>query len=391
MDRPGDKKNKVKTRKTRSYYDYGLLCSIIFLTIFGVIMIYSASAYTAKIKFDDAAYFMKKQAGIAAAGFVLMILISLVFDYHFFVKLSWIPYFGSYVLMAITMIFGDEINGRRRWLNIAGYSFQPTEVVKIALILFLSLQIVSHRDEMDDWSGLGKIFAFDLPLAGLVALNNLSSGIIIFMIAVIMTFVSTKKRWPYAVLLGIIVAALIFSKPMASVLSRMPFLKDYQINRILVWVDPEAHPFEGGYQVLQGLYAIGSGGFWGKGLGESIQKLGFIPESENDMIFSIICEELGILGALCVLFVFGYMLYRIFVIANKAPDSYGSYICIGVIAHIALQVILNIAVVCNAIPNTGVTLPFISYGGSSILILMCEMGLVLCVSRSIRLDQGRLQ
>lgn len=370
--------------KRKHFYDYELLVSILFLAIFGLVMIYSSSSYTAQLKIGDAGYYMKRQGMIAALGLVFMIVISLI-DYHFFLQWSIVPYVGSYILLIVTMIIGEEINGRKRWLRIAGLQFQPTEIVKIALILFLAFMIVKMGKEINEWSGLGKIFALDLPLAALVAANNLSSGIIIIMIAVAMTFVATKKRWPYAVFIGAVLLFMVFAKPLGTALTTIGLLKEYQLNRILVWLDPAAHPLDGGYQVLQGLYAIGSGGFWGKGLGQSIQKLGFVPEAQNDMIFSIICEEMGLVGAVAVIAVFGFMIYRMVVIANSSPDKYGSFICIGVIAHIAIQVILNIAVVCNLIPNTGVTLPFISYGGTSVLILMCEMGLVLSVSRSINL------
>ena len=164
-------------------------------------------------------------------------------------------------------------------------------------------------------------------------------------------------------------------------------LKPYQLSRIHVWLSPEAYPMDGGYQVLQGLYAIGSGGLFGKGLGESIQKMGFVPEAQNDMIFSIICEELGFFGALCVIMIFLFLISRFVLIANNAPDLLGALIVVGVMAHIAIQVILNIAVVTNTIPNTGITLPFISYGGTSVILLMAEMGMVLGVSNQIRLER----
>ena len=163
-------------------------------------------------------------------------------------------------------------------------------------------------------------------------------------------------------------------------------LEGYQLERIRVWQNPEAYPQDGGWQVLQGLYAIGSGGLFGRGLGQSIQKLGFIPEAMNDMVFSIICEELGLFGALCVILLFLFMVWRFMVIANNAPDLLGALIVVGVMAHISIQVILNVAVVTNTIPNTGISLPFISYGGTSILFLMAEMGMVLGVSNRIPLE-----
>ena len=166
----------------------------------------------------------------------------------------------------------------------------------------------------------------------------------------------------------------------------LKILKAYQLERIEVWKNPEAYPQSGGWQVLQGLYAIGSGGLFGRGLGESIQKLGFIPEAMNDMVFSIICEELGLFGALCVILLFLFMIWRFMVIANNAPDLLGALIVVGVMAHIAVQVILNVAVVTNSIPNTGISLPFISYGGTSVLFLMAEMGMALGVSNRITME-----
>lgn len=170
-------------------------------------------------------------------------------------------------------------------------------------------------------------------------------------------------------------------------LEKIGLLQPYQLERIHVWLDPEAYPMDGGFQVLQGLYAIGSGGLVGKGLGESIQKMGFVPEAQNDMIFSIICEELGLFGAVSVILIFLFMIYRFMLIANNAPDLFGALLVVGVMGHIAIQVILNIAVVTNTIPNTGITLPFISYGGTSVLFLMIEMGMVLSVSNQIKLEK----
>ena len=170
-------------------------------------------------------------------------------------------------------------------------------------------------------------------------------------------------------------------------LEAIGLLQSYQLERINVWLNPEAFSQEGGFQVLQGLYAIGSGGLLGKGLGESVQKMGFLPEAQNDMIFSIICEELGLFGAVSVIFIFLFMIYQFMIVANSAPDLFGALLVVGVMAHIAIQVILNIAVVTNSIPNTGITLPFISYGGTSVLFLMVEMGIVLSVSNQIKLEK----
>ena len=187
--------------------------------------------------------------------------------------------------------------------------------------------------------------------------------------------------------MGFLIGVLILAPYIGDVLVKLRILQDYQLARINVWRNPVKYSRSGGYQVLQGLYAIGSGGFFGKGLGQSLQKLGFVPEAQNDMIFSIICEELGLFGAVCLIMMFMFMIYRFVVIAENAPDLFGSMLVVGIMAHIAIQVILNIAVVTNVIPNTGVTLPFISYGGTSVMLLMVEMGIALSVSNQIRQEE----
>ena len=180
---------------------------------------------------------------------------------------------------------------------------------------------------------------------------------------------------------------LAFAGPIGKFLTTVGLLQPYQYRRIEAWLNPESDPTDKGFQVLQGLYAIGSGGLVGQGLGESIQKLGFLPESQNDMIFAIICEELGLFGAVSIILIFLFMIYRFMIIANNAPDLFGALLVVGVMGHIAIQVILNIAVVTNTIPNTGITLPFISYGGTSVLFLLMEMGIVLSVSNQIKLEK----
>lgn len=213
------------------------------------------------------------------------------------------------------------------------------------------------------------VIALVLPIVALVGTNNLSTAIIILGIAVIVVFVSDKR---YMQFVWIAAAG-------AGMMALFLGMESYRLERIAIWKNPEA--YEKGYQTIQGLYAIGSGGLFGRGFGESIQKLGFVPEAQNDMIFSIICEELGFVGATILMLVFLVLIWRFMVIAVHAPDLFGSLIAAGAMGHIAIQVILNVAVVTNTIPNTGITLPFISYGGTSVLFLLSEMGLVLAVSR----------
>ena len=284
-------------------------------------------------------------------------------------------YLAAIVLCTAVIFIGTDANGQARWLKIGPLSFQPSEFAKFAVIIFLATVIYKTPQKMGEFMSLVKIMAIVLPIVAVVAYNNLSTAIIILGIAVCMLFVASPKYSHFVLMAAAVgVVGVVFIS-----------FEAYRMDRIKIWLNPEA--YEKGYQTLQGLYAIGSGGLFGKGLGESMQKLGFIPEAQNDMIFSIICEELGLFGAISVILIFMFMIYRFMVIAGNAPDLMGAMIVIGVMAHIAIQVILNIAVVTNTIPNTGVTLPFISYGGTSVMFLMLEMGMVLSVSNQIKLEQ----
>lgn len=381
---------KKKIKKPHRFYDYSLLFTIIFLTVFGLIMIYSASSYRAQIDYKNPAYFAMRQAAIAAFGGIAMYIVSRI-DYHWFVRFAVFAYVLSGITMLLTMFTGLGVasHGKKRWLRLGSdaLQFQPTELVKISLILLLAVLISKLGVRINSRRGAGLVIGLSFPLALLVTFNNLSSGIIICGIVFVMLFVACKVKWPFFLCAGAGVGILAAAPYIGHLLEAVGILKDYQLGRINVWKDPLMYSQSGGYQVLQGLYAIGSGGLFGKGLGESLQKMGFLPEAQNDMIFSVICEELGLFGAISLILIFMFMIYRFMVIAGNAPDLLGSMIVVGVMAHIAIQVILNIAVVTNAIPNTGVTLPFISYGGTSVLFLMLEMGLVLSVSNQIKLEK----
>ena len=376
-----------KKKRPRRFYDYSLLFTIIFLTVFGLIMIYSSSYYNAQVNGQPPSYYMVRQAQIAFAGFVMMLVISKM-NYHFFAKFTIPAIVVSYVCMLLVNFtsLGIEVNGKKRWLGTRSLRIQPAELVKVTVILVLAVMITKLGKKINEWRVWGMLAALIGPLALLVTANNLSSGIIIVGIAFVMMFVACKRKWPFVLTAALIAAVILFAEPVALALEQVGILHEYQLERILVWKEPEAYAQDGGFQVLQGLYAIGSGGLLGKGLGQSIQKLSFLPEPQNDMIFAIICEELGLFGAVSVILIFLFMLYRFMVIAGNAPDLFGALLVVGVMAHIAIQVVLNIAVVTNVIPNTGITLPFISYGGTSVLFLMIEMGMVLSVSNQIRLE-----
>lgn len=368
-------RKREEAGKTTRYFDYSLLFIIIFLVCFGLVMLYSTSSYDGQLKFQDSAYYVKKQLFATSLGFMAMYIISRI-DYHFWIRFAGAAYIGALVLCTAVIFIGQEFNGQKRWLKIGPLSFQPSEFAKIAVILFLAVLISKMPKQMKKFKTLVKILAGVSPIIAVIAYNNLSTAIIIVGIAVMMSFVASPKYAQFFALGG-------FGVVFGGVFI---YLERYRAERLRIWLNPE--DYEKGYQTLQGLYAIGSGKLFGKGLGESMQKLGFLPEAQNDMIFSIICEELGLFGAICVILLFVLMLWRFMIIANNAPDLYGALLVVGIMAHISIQVILNIAVVTNTIPNTGITLPFISYGGTSVLFLLSEMGLALSVSRGIRLDEA---
>ena len=368
----------------RDYYDYNLLAIVILLTCFGLVMLYSTSAYEAMIESggDDMTYF-RKQA-IISAGALVLALIGSLFDYHFLARFSMPLYWIAVGFLIITKFIGREVNGARRWIYFGPISFQPAEMAKLAIILFLPVLIVKMGYKFKNWKAPGVVFGFGAftSLCTYQFTDNLSTAIIILGITAVLIFIAHPETKPFLIMAAVgsvVVAILVWI-----LIHMADGSENFRIRRIQVWLDPESYSSLGGYQIMQGLYAIGSGGFFGKGLGNSTQKLGALPEAQNDMIFSIICEELGVFGAVLVIMMFIFMLYRLFFIAQNAPDLLGSLIVSGIFVHIALQVVLNIAVVTNMIPTTGITLPFVSYGGTSILFLMAEMALALSVSRQIR-------
>ena len=356
-------------------FDYTLLLIVIFILAFGLVMLYSTSAYAAALKRGDSTYYLTKQLFAAGLGFVGMFF-STKIDYRRWSTLVWPLYLSSIFLCVFVILLDRNINGQSRWLSVGGISVQPSEIAKVAVILLLANIIDRAPKAQRDIKGSMKTLSLVLPLFMVVAYNNLSTAIIIMGIAFIMVFVASPK---YGYFFGLAAGGILLIVVYIA-------LESYRAGRIGAWLNPEQYIEGNGFQVLQGLYAIGSGGLFGKGLGGSMQKY-IVPEAQNDMIFSIICEELGVFGAVCIILLYILLLYRLLYIANHAKDMFGSYICIGIMGHIALQVILNIAVVTNSIPNTGVTLPLISYGGTSVAILLTELGLALSVSKNMEFEE----
>ena len=380
--------------QTQKYYDYNLLASVILLTCFGLIMLYSTSAYRAQVDMGDDMFYFSKQA-IISAGCLVLVLIASQIDYHIYAKLATFSYVVANIFLFLTKFIGRNIKGATRWIYFGPISFQPAEFGKLAIILFLPVLIIKLGRNMRGWKAPVIVFGFGALTSFLTYefTDNLSTAIIILGITFVLIFVTHPKTKPF--IIGGTSLLVIGTIVLRSVVSAIGTTDNFRFNRILVWMDPEAYAKKGGYQIMQALYAIGSGGFFGKGLGNSAQKLEAVPEAQNDMIFSIVCEELGLFGAAMLTLMFLFLLYRLMFIAQNAPDLLGSLIATGIFAHIAIQVVLNIAVVINLIPTTGITLPFVSYGGTSIMFLMAEMALALSVSRQIKFkeeeDRVRLQ
>lgn len=381
--------SRIRITKEARYFDFGLLFVVLFLLVFGMVMIYSSSSYIAQIDFHDSMYFLKRQVYAVIAGVGAMAFFA-IWDYRKWKRFGIIAYLISLILVFSLIFIGVTVKGATRWIPLfAGFNIQPAEVAKLGMILFLAEMISFLKEYVDSRKFIIMVGVSVLFLSGMIYVisNNLSSAVIVAGIAYLMMFVASSNYKSYAIVTFVgfgIVLLLVVGILYGG------WFDSFRSARIMAWKHPEKYADNKSFQTLQALYAVGSGGFFGKGLGASMQKLGFIPEAQNDMIFSIICEELGLFGAISVILLFVLLIWRCIVIAINAEDLYGSMIVVGVMAHIGIQVILNIAVVTNTIPNTGISLPFISYGGSSVLFLLIEMGLVLSVSREIRLKQDRI-
>lgn len=370
----GREERTDKRQRNFRYFDYSLLIIVLFMVCFGLVILYSTSSYNGQVKFQDSAYYLKKQLFADILGIAVMAFVAQI-DYRVWKNFWFLAYAGAFGMCTLVLFVGQELNGAKRWLKLGPVSFQPSEMAKVAIIIFLATIISKMPKQMGKFTALIKVMLLVMPMVVIVASENLSTAIIILGIAICLVFVSSPKYMQFIVMGGVVIA---FG-------AAFIMLESYRAERLKIWLEPEK--YEKGYQTLQGLYAIGSGGLFGKGLGASMQKLGFVPEAQNDMIYSIICEELGLFGAVCVILLFLILIWRFMVVASNAQDLYGALIVTGVLAHIAIQVILNIAVVTNTIPNTGISLPFISYGGTSVAFLLAEIGLVLSVSRGIRLEE----
>ncbi len=367
-----DARVKKEKKIVRQGIDIPFFILVIMLLAFGLVMMFSASFPSALYRQGDSFHFIKSQLFAAALGVAAMIFLSF-WDYKFWRRLALPLFVVSIVLLILVLVIGKEVNGAKRWIYIGPINFQPSEVVKLGVIVFFAHCISTFNQYMNKFStGILPYFAMLGVISGLMILEPHYSGtILICGVGLILIFAGGASLKWITLFGGMGVAGMTY----------IILFTDYATSRIQTWLDPSRDPSGKSYQILQSLYAIGSGGLMGLGLGQSRQKYLYIPEPHNDFIFAIVCEELGFIGAMFVIILFALLIWRGFVIAFNAPDKFGSLLTIGIISLVAIQFLLNIAVVTNSIPVTGMPLPFFSYGGTSLMILLAEMGIVLSVSR----------
>lgn len=387
---------KRKKAPVKHAPDYLLVAMIVLIVGFGIVMVYSASHYHGMTRFNDAFMFAKKQFMFGLVGIIAMLGVTYFFNYRLLanLKLARLLYYGSMVLVLCAYVFGEEVNGSSRWLKLGPIQLQPSEIVKIAVIIMLSAFIMKYKKKLDQFTyvlwGAGIIL---LPTA-IVLKENMSSAIVIAGVGFLILFLSTPRVWYYIV--GIIAVAILAVGAYYIAINNIQFegilgdiLPPYRLSRIRVWKDPWIDPIGGGYQPIQSLYAIGSGGLFGAGLGQGIQKLGFIPEPHNDIIFAVICEELGLVGAGLLLLAYGVLVIRGFSIATHAQDLFGALVAAGISGMVGIQVLINVAVNTNTIPTTGMQLPMVSYGGTALLILLGSLGILVNISRTATIGKPK--
>ena len=370
---------KKKTGKFSSFLnnpiDFTLLITIILLIGIGLVMVLSASSPSALAITGDSYKYFNKQLLFAVLGVIAMTAISKI-DYRFYQKFYKQAWWISAALLVAVKLIGKTVNGAQRWIYITEtLSFQPSEIVKFLVIIFYAGILVKNRDDLPYfWKGLVKHICMVAPLIALLILEpHFSASIVIIGIVCIMMIVAGCKFSQFiAVGGGIGIPAIIL------LIVKSP----YRLKRVVSFLDPWKDATDTGWQVIQSLYAIGSGGLFGVGLGDSKQKYLYIPEPHNDFIFSIIGEELGFVGCTVIIILFAIFIWRGILIAMKAPDMFGSLVAVGITALVGIQVIINIAVVTSSMPATGMPLPFFSYGGTALFILLCQMGVLLNISRA---------
>lgn len=377
-------KKEKKRENTQKPFDFSLCITIFLLLALGIVMVLSASAPSSLSTTGNSYTYVSKQLMFAAIGMVLMFFISKV-DYRILKKFYKFAYVISLFFLALVIVpgIGVTVNGAKRWVDFGFGSFQPSEIAKICLIVFYAGYLTEHKSELSTIKGFIKSFCFLIPPIAILFFlqDHLSASIVIVLIISIMNIMAGIKM-KHFVGMGAIAgtAAAVGMWALATFKEK----GNFRIARITSFLDPFADISGNGWQVVQGLYAIGSGGLFGVGLGESKQKYLYIPEPHNDFIFAVLAEELGFAGCIIVIALFAIFIWRGLIIAMKAQDSFGSLLAVGITSLVGIQAIINIAVVTSSMPVTGMSLPFFSYGGTALLILLCSMGVLLNVSRTAK-------
>lgn len=387
--------SKRRKRSSKRGPDLIFLSTLLLILCFGVVMVFSASYYVAMTNQGNRFHFVKRQVIMGLIGLTAMFFVTYFIDYSFFRRRSIVllSYFGSLSLVLAVLVMGVEKKGAQRWIEIAGISFQPSELVKVAVIITLSAFIANNQAKMHkalyifiSWAIVG------IP-AGLIATENLSSAIVVGFVGMVIIFVSSKVTWYFPLFIGGGVGFGMYAYNLAMTTERSEelgarelggILKQYRLDRLRIWKNPWLDPQDKGYQAIQSLYAVGSGGLFGLGLGMGVQKLGFIPEPHNDIIFAVIAEELGLVGAAGIIIAFTILVVRGLIIGIQARDLFGMLVATGLSAMIGIQVLINVAVNTNTIPTTGMQLPFISYGGTALVVALGSMGIILNISRTAK-------
>jgi len=390
MQNREEKKTKKFSKFLNNKMDYVLVITVLILVSLGVVMVLSASAPSALSKTGSSYTYFIKQFGFAVFGIIAMLFVSKI-DYRFYKKYYWGVYVVSVLVLLLVLVphLGKEVNGALRWIEIRGLGqFQPSEITKIGLIIFYAGYLSDHKSELKDfWRGFFKPLIFlAIPVAILYRIqNHLSVSLVISVITFVMMLMAGVRvlHFVWAGLAGGAGLTLLLLKGKIDQIKGVSGTSDsFRLDRIKVFFDPWSDATGTGYQMIQSLYAIGSGGLFGVGLGNSKQKYLYIPEPQNDFIFAIIAEELGFVGCIAIIALFAVFVWRGIVIAMKAPDMFGSLIAVGITTLVAIQAIINIAVVTASIPTTGMALPFFSYGGTALVILLSSVGILLNISRA---------
>ncbi len=373
-------KNKKFSSFLENPIDYTLLITVLLLLTIGLIMVLSASSPTSLSESGNSYKYFIKQGIFAIVGLIAMTFISNI-DYRFYKKFYKIAYIIAIILLVAVLAFGKTLNNAKRWIYVTeSLSFQPSELVKFCMIIFYAGILTKNREELKYLiKGWGKHLIMLAPIIGLLIIEpHISASVVIIGIVGIMMVIAGCKLWQ------IVVPGIGIGVPLAGILLLKVKKFAHAIERITTFIDPWQDKLGKGYQVIQSLYAIGSGGLFGAGLGQSKQKYLYLPEPQNDFIFSVLAEELGFIGCTFVIILFAIFIWRGILIAMKAPDMFGSLVAVGITAMIGIQVIVNIAVVTSSMPATGMPLPFFSYGGTALVILLCQIGVLLNISRAGR-------